>query len=203
MKRRATVVLAISSAIAEAGIRSVISQIKDWDIAVETAASAIDLPDIVARLCPSLLITEPLTVSPRQIPLLREASRRSMRIAVLYVSALPPEVSSQYDTALSIYASLEKIISTVIDAALRSRGNADGQNPDDDRRELSPREKDVVVGVVKGLSNKEIAAAMGVSVNTVTTHRRNIASKLKIHSPAGLTIYAIVTKLVPLEEVTI
>ncbi len=81
---------------------------------------------------------------------------------------------------------------------------ADNQMADsDDRRELSPREKDVVVGVVRGLSNKEIAAAMGVSVNTVTTHRRNIAAKLKIHSPAGLTIYAIVSKLVALDEVAL
>lgn len=59
----------------------------------------------------------------------------------------------------------------------------------------------MVVGIVKGLSNKEIAATMNVSVNTVMTHRRNIAAKLHIHTPAGLTIYAIVSNLVSLEEI--
>ena len=73
---------------------------------------------------------------------------------------------------------------------------------ENERRELSPREKEIVKAIVKGFSNKEIATMMNLSVNTVMTHRRNIASKLKIHSPAGLTIYAIVSKLVSLEEVS-
>ena len=55
--------------------------------------------------------------------------------------------------------------------------------------------------VVKGLSNKEIAENMFISVNTVMTHRRNISKKLNIHSPAGLTIYAIVNGLVNLDEI--
>ena len=55
--------------------------------------------------------------------------------------------------------------------------------------------------VVKGLSNKEIAEALFISVNTVMTHRRNIARKLQIRSAAGLTIYAIVNGLVNLDDV--
>lgn len=69
--------------------------------------------------------------------------------------------------------------------------------------QLSDREKEVVVCVAKGMSNKEIAEYLFLSVNTVTTHRRNIARKLQIHSPAGITIYAIVNKLVSIEEVNI
>lgn len=66
---------------------------------------------------------------------------------------------------------------------------------------LSDREKDVVIGVVQGLLNKEIADHLCISVNTVITHRRNIARKLQIHSPAGLTIYAIVNGLVDISSV--
>jgi len=62
--------------------------------------------------------------------------------------------------------------------------------------ELSDREKDVLVQVVRGLSNKEIADVLCISTHTVISHRKNIARKLKIHSTAGLTIYAIVNKLV-------
>lgn len=68
---------------------------------------------------------------------------------------------------------------------------------------LSEREKEVIVEVVKGFSNKEIAENMFISVNTVMTHRRNISRKLNIHSPAGLTIYAIVNGLVNLEDVKV
>lgn len=65
---------------------------------------------------------------------------------------------------------------------------------------LSTREKEIVVEVVKGLTNKEIADKLCISLNTVLTHRRNIARKLEIHSPAGLTIYAIVNGLVELKN---
>jgi regulator of cell morphogenesis and NO signaling len=66
---------------------------------------------------------------------------------------------------------------------------------------LSDREKDVIIGVVQGLQNKEIADQLCISTNTVITHRRNIARKLQIHSPAGLTIYAIVNNLVDITSV--
>jgi len=66
---------------------------------------------------------------------------------------------------------------------------------------LSDREKEVIVSLVQGMSNKEIAAHLGISANTVITHRRNIARKLQIHSPAGLTIYAIVEGLVDINAV--
>lgn len=75
------------------------------------------------------------------------------------------------------------------------------QNRKDNTEALSEREKDIVRCVAKGMSNKEIADALFLSVHTVTTHRRNISSKLQIHTAAGLTIYAISNKLVNIEEI--
>ncbi len=66
---------------------------------------------------------------------------------------------------------------------------------------LSDREKDVIVALVQGMANKEIADYLCISINTVITHRRNIARKLQIHSPAGLTIYAIINGLVDISSV--
>ncbi len=71
----------------------------------------------------------------------------------------------------------------------------------DNQETLSEREKDVVVCVVQGMSNKEIAEHLYIALNTVITHRRNIAKKLQIHTPAGLTIYAIVNNLVDISSV--
>jgi regulator of cell morphogenesis and NO signaling len=67
--------------------------------------------------------------------------------------------------------------------------------------ELSDREKDVLVQVVRGLSNKEIADVLFISTHTVISHRKNVARKLNIHSTAGLTIYAIVNNLVDISSV--
>ena len=66
---------------------------------------------------------------------------------------------------------------------------------------LSDREQAIAVCVAKGLSNKEIADQLNISFNTVTTHRRNIARKLNIHSSAGIAIFCVVNKLVKLEEI--
>ena len=66
---------------------------------------------------------------------------------------------------------------------------------------LTEREKEIIVCVTKGMSNKEIADHLFLSVHTVITHRRNISSKLQIRSTAGLIIYAIANKLVCIEEI--
>ncbi len=70
-----------------------------------------------------------------------------------------------------------------------------GQNPTSNEA-ISEREKDVIICLVQGMSNKEIADHLFISINTVITHRRNISRKLQIHSLAGLTIYAIVNNLI-------
>ena len=73
---------------------------------------------------------------------------------------------------------------------------------DKNRQELlSDREKDIIIGITKGMSNKEIADELFLSVHTVTTHRRNICNKLQIHSTAGLIIYAIANNLIHVKEI--
>lgn len=66
----------------------------------------------------------------------------------------------------------------------------------DSKDAVSEREKEIIVCLVQGMSNKEIANQLFISVNTVITHRRNIFRKLQMHSLAGLTIYAIANNLI-------
>ena len=74
------------------------------------------------------------------------------------------------------------------------------QSNTQDTDALSERERDVLIQVVNGLSNKEIADKLFISIHTVMTHRKNITRKLNIHSTAGLTIYAIVNKLINIDS---
>ena len=106
-----------------------------------------------------------------------------------------PDVPSRYDAVVNLYDTPDTIFRT-IEEIIDSDDDSD-----DDSNVLSQREKEIVVCVVKGLTNKAIADKLFISIHTVTTHRRNIARKLQIHSPAGLTIYAIVNKLVDLQDV--
>jgi DNA-binding NarL/FixJ family response regulator len=63
---------------------------------------------------------------------------------------------------------------------------------------LTPRELDVLQRIVAGKSNKEIAAELNLSVNTVSVHRANIMDALGIHKTAELVVYAIRNGLVTL-----
>ena len=64
--------------------------------------------------------------------------------------------------------------------------------------ELSNREREVLVAIAEGLSNKEIADRLGVGVRTIESHREHIMGKLGIHSVAGLTKFAVAKGLVAL-----
>lgn len=67
--------------------------------------------------------------------------------------------------------------------------------------ELSDREKDVLGLVALGHSNKEIAEKLFISIHTVITHRKHITEKLGIKSISGLTVYAILNKLIDTENI--
>ena len=60
----------------------------------------------------------------------------------------------------------------------------------DGREQLTNREQTILLELAQGKTNKEVAAALGISVRTVETHRNNIKRKLGISSTAGLTRYA-------------
>jgi regulator of cell morphogenesis and NO signaling len=81
-------------------------------------------------------------------------------------------------------------------ALMKTLPNTPSQTEKQETEMLSERERDVLIQLVNGLSNKEIADQLCISVHTVITHRKNITRKLNIHSTAGLTIYAIVNKLI-------
>lgn len=65
---------------------------------------------------------------------------------------------------------------------------------------LSDREREVLVHIAEGLSNKEIAQMLGIGVRTIETHRERVMRKLDIHSVAGLTKFAIAHGLISLDS---
>ena len=66
------------------------------------------------------------------------------------------------------------------------------------KRAISTRELEVVQQIVAGKSNKEIAVALSLSVNTIAVHRANLMDALQIHNTAELVVYAIRHGLVSL-----
>lgn len=72
----------------------------------------------------------------------------------------------------------------------------DKNYPKSKATELTEREIDVIKQVALGKTNKEIAEELFISFHTVISHRKNITDKLGIKSISGLTVYAILNKLI-------
>lgn len=189
-----TVLLLSAYPIVTSGLRAILSSVREATITtiVTDADNAVRL---IESHRPTAVIADPLMLSPAEIDELRRGEARSTAFISISPIPLPPTASRSFDAQILYNDSTDSIVAAILRCVAAGETSADGS------RELSPREREVVVGIVKGLSNKEIAAEINVSVNTVMTHRRNIAAKLQIHSAAGLTIYAIVSKLVKIDEI--
>ena len=103
----------------------------------------------------------------------------------LFVPAVEKLERGQHDTS-------SKTPREVMDSACQSENQLSG---------LSEREKEIIRCLAQGKVNKQIADELCISVHTVATHRRNISTKLGIHTAAGLIIFAIIHHLVDINEV--
>ena len=109
--------------------------------------------------------------------------------------ASPDELLRAIET---VHAGQTFFSSEVARVALNQFVHGPGEGPQPGQ--LSNREREVLVAIAEGLSNKEIACRLGVGVRTVETHRERIMRKLNIHSVAGLTKFAIAKGLVSLPK---
>lgn len=106
------------------------------------------------------------------------------------------QLLSLFDRTIHITDSVESISNLF--QKLISTDNQNVHNPD--HEQLSDRELEVLKLLVTGLSNKEIADKLFISIHTVVSHRKNISQKTGIKSQAGLTIYAISNKIIQIED---
>ncbi len=83
------------------------------------------------------------------------------------------------------------------------------KHPDDNRiphwnkriHDLTPREVEVLVMIVRGFLNKEIAERLHIGLSTVITHRKNIIEKLGTKSVSRLTIYAVMNGYIEADKI--
>ena len=108
-----------------------------------------------------------------------------------------PRSISIFDDTISIYDSSDEIR-----AKLERLMKSDNPSNNNSQDLLTDREIDVLRLLATGLSNKEIADELNISVNTVITHRKNFSQKTGIKSVSGLTIYAVVQKIVSISNIS-
>ncbi len=128
----------------------------------------------------------------------RQALPDSTYAALIAMGAtiLGDEEVKQYDEVINLYDSPVTIVKK-----MRSAVTSQQEKPKFEGEELSSREKEILVCVAKGMLNKEIADYYNLSIYTVITHRKNITRKTGIKSVAGLTVYALLNKLIDTDKI--
>ena len=114
----------------------------------------------------------------------------------IQTSLVEAEVMRSVGAVVSLYTSEDELLKVLRESIEMPAPVANFS----DSHELSERERDVLVLVAKGYTNKEIATELFISPHTVISHRKNIVHKTGIRSVAGLTVYAVLNKLIDSEQ---
>ncbi len=131
----------------------------------------------------------------KELPLINNKTSELFLAAIHCLDKTPPGNKLPFDKIYSWYTSPRAIIDDV--KAFLQSGN---QPPNDD--ELTLREKEVLKLIALGHTNKTIADTLFISTHTVISHRKNITEKLGIKSIPGLTIYAILQKIISQSDIS-
>ncbi|KAA6346242.1 Oxygen regulatory protein NreC [termite gut metagenome] len=192
------IAIAETSLILRSGLTNVLKRLPNLRIQPVELASLDALNDCLNVHPPDILIVNPIFSDFFDITRFRNANAEKNICVVAFVNSLiDSSLLKKYDDCISILDDLEVLafkISNLQNIKLTEEESDNTEN-------LSQREKEIIVCIVKGMTNKEIADKLYLSIHTIITHRRNISKKLQIHSTAGLTIYAIVNKLIELKDI--
>jgi DNA-binding NarL/FixJ family response regulator len=190
------IAIAEPSAIIRAGISSLLKRIQGYHVHSFEVNSIELLANNMRTQKPDIVIINPTYWGLIDIEKLKtENSQNQIRFVALVSGMIDEKALEKYDNSINLYDDTDTI-KQKLDQIFEITNTEQEES-----QVLSVREKEIIVGVVKGYTNKEIATNLFLSAHTVITHRRNIARKLEIHSTAGLTIYAIVNKLVELNDI--
>lgn len=153
---------------------------------------AVILEERVKTLQPDLLIVNPTLMMPPA--LLQMASvqqaKPNIAIAALVYQYVEPELLQRFKAIVDIRERRSQIVTVLKEEVKRVK------EMEDENYELSDREREVLVLVAQGLSSKEIADKLNISIHTVNSHRKNITRKTDIKSVAGLAVYATLHNMV-------
>ena len=190
-------VVADNSFIVRSGLVAVLRHIPGLAATAFDVKTQESLRNYVAMHHPDVVIANPMFDGLFDVKAFKaELKLDDTRFIALSTAMLDQNVLSGYDELFLLYDNPDEIFEKIKKVLMSEK-----QDEPNTTESLSNREREIIVCVVKGMTNKEIADQLCLSIHTVITHRRNISNKLQIRSAAGLTIYAIVNKLVDIKDV--
>lgn len=199
MMERFTVVLVEKTYLIRAGIENLLQEIPGLKLQEVFDGSEKNLTENISKLKPELVIIN-CNFSPELLLKLVNSLRRKNGIILLGLASenTPLNICSQFTHIIRMNDEKFEMLETIRTAIGKENLK---NNSDPDQQHLSARELTILKKVASGLTNQEIADELFLSVHTVMTHRKNITKKLGIKTVSGLTVYALMNKLVVTQDI--
>lgn len=196
MKPLVSVLVVEPSEIIVEGLRSMLEKAGGYNMLSPMHDVAM-LEERLPVLSPDLLIVNPTlfgSANVRQQLSMLASQRPAMPLVALVYQYVEPDVVGSFKYVVDIRQTRSSVLS-LLKKAVDDLSHVDEAGETSEDYELSDRETDVLVLVAKGMSSKEIASQLNISVHTVNSHRKNITHKTGIKSVAGLAVYAMIHNL--------
>jgi DNA-binding NarL/FixJ family response regulator len=201
-------------AVVRRGVRALLESRTDWEIVAE-ATTGREALDAVKRHRPEIVVMGISLPDLNGLEATRQIVRESPQTEVLVLTMhhseeLAREVLKAGARGYVLKSDADESLITAVDALRQHKPFLtsgvtefmldgflrDMSVPDLSTRDsVTPREREIIQLLTEGLSNKEAAARLGISVKTIEAHRANIMRKLRLRSVTDLVRYAIRNKI--------
>lgn len=185
------VLIAEPSAIVADGLRVLLEEAGGFSVAAVISDLSI-LDERLRMSAADIAVINPSLVDVRSARNLRGAfpMLQNVRTMAMTYGVFDDELLRQFDVVAKVVDSAASIAGKLRHIA----ADEDGRN--DSACDITEREREILIAVARGRTNKEIADEHNISVHTVITHRKNITRKTGIKSVAGLTVYALLNNMI-------
>ena len=194
---KTTIIIAEKSCLIRKGLRSILHKLEKTEV-IQTIDSKEEVCEVVNHIKPDILIANPDMLSDDRSDL-KKPFVNGNQLTLVLVSPGPINSTEYGADAFINYQDTQNSIIDLFQEILNKKNQHSVQ--DKSNETLSSREKNILKHIALGLTNKEIADQLFISIHTVVTHRKNITQKLGIKSVSGLTVYAILNNLISMDEV--
>lgn len=192
------ILLIEESFVVREGIKTLLSMLGRPYSMEECERPGMELNRMLNRIEPNIVIVNPGLVTDYAVyP--RKVNNKAVYFVCLCYDSIDEQVSGRFDFVLPIKT--DKI--TLLQQFEKILEKANFGSNQQESNTLSERETSVLKCVALGLTNNEIGDKLFISTHTVMTHRKNITRKLGIKTVSGLTVYAILNKLIKVEELQV
>jgi DNA-binding CsgD family transcriptional regulator len=190
------ILLIEESFIVREGVKTLLGMLRQPFTVEECERPYMELTRLITKTAPSIVVVNPLlltdyTVYPRKV------NNKEVLFVGLSHNTVQDRLAGRFDFMLALNA--EKVYLLQQFEKILEKANFESNHHGSNA--LSEREISVLKCVSLGLTNNEIGEKLFISAHTVMTHRKNITRKLGIKTVSGLTVYAILNKLIRVEEI--